>query len=388
MTAHLVERMVQHQTSVFAEMSALAARTGAINLGQGFPDVDGPPEVREAAVEAIRTGRGNQYPPGTGVPELRDAIAVHQQRFYGLEVDPDREVFVTTGATEAIATAVLALLEPGDELLMFAPWFDMYDAVTSLAGAVRRSVPLRAPYFRPDLDELRAAVTPRTRVLLLNSPHNPTGTVFSPAELAGIADIAAEHDLVVISDEVYEHLVLDGVPHVPFAGLPGMRDRTLTVSSAGKSLSLTGWKVGWVTGPARLVSAVRTVRQHMSYVSGGPFQYAVAVGLGLPDEYWRGLADGLQAQRDLFCEGLVGIGYGVAVPAATYFVTADVAPLGVDDGTDFCRRLPERAGVVAIPLADFYEGDEGTTLVRFAFCKKPAVLYEALDRLAAASRRP
>ncbi len=313
-------------TTIFAEMSALAVSTGAINLGQGFPDTDGPESVREAAVRALRDGRGNQYPPGAGVPELRHAVAAHQQRFYGLDFDPDTEVLVTAGATEAIAAAMLALLEPGDEVIAFEPFYDSYAACIAMAGAVRVPLTLHAPDFRPDLDALRAAVTPRTRLILLNTPHNPTGMVLTPGELAAIADLAVERDLLVVTDEVYEHLTFDGVAHLPLAALPGMRDRTVSISSAGKTFSFTGWKVGWVTRPRELVAAVRTAKQFLTYVASGPFQYAVAEALALPDTYYTAFRDDLAAKRDLLAAGLTDAGFEVFRPAGTYFITTDIAP--------------------------------------------------------------
>ena len=377
----LNSRMAPMGTTIFAEMSAMAVATKSVNLGQGFPDTDGPAVVAEAAAAAIMAGRGNQYPPGPGVPELRRAIAAHQQRFYGLDVNPDTEVLVTAGATEAIAAALLALTEPGDEVIAFEPYYDSYAACIALAGAVRVPVTLRPPDFRPDLDALRAAITPRTRLILLNTPHNPTGAVFSRAELTAIADLAVEHDLLVITDEVYEHMVFDG-EHVPIVTLPGMAGRTVTISSAGKTFAFTGWKIGWVTGSAELVTAVRTVKQFLTFVSGGPFQYAVAEGLALPDSYYAQLNGDLRARRDLLCDGLAEAGFAVYRPAGTYFVTTDISALGETDGIAFCRSLPERAGVVAIPAAVFYDDAKaGESLVRFAFCKKPEVLQEALTRL-------
>ncbi len=380
----LNRRLAGLGTTIFAEMSALALTTGSVNLGQGFPDTDGPPEIARAAADAIMTGRGNQYPPGPGVPELRRAIAEHQQRFYGLAVDPDTEVLVTAGATEAVAAALLALVEPGDEVIAFEPYYDSYAACIAMAGGVRIPVTLRPPGFRPDLDALAAAITPRTRLILLNSPHNPTGSVFSRAELTAIAALACERDLLVVTDEVYEHMVFDG-EHVPIATLPGMRERTATISSAGKTFSFTGWKIGWVTAPAELVTAVRTVKQFLTYVNGGPFQYAIAAGLGMPDAYFAGLSADLRVKRDLLCAGLAEAGFTVYRPAATYFVTTDIRRLGAADGVEFCRDLPHRAGVVAIPSAVFYDDAEaGRTQVRFAFCKQPEVLREALARLAKA----
>jgi N-succinyldiaminopimelate aminotransferase len=370
-------------TTIFAEMSALALRTGAVNLGQGFPDTDGPAEVIEAAADALRGGR-NQYAPGTGVPELRHAIAAHQRRFYGLEVDPDSEVAVTTGATEAIASALLGLVDPGDEVIVLEPYYDSYVAVIQMAGAVRRPVTLRAPDFRLPVDEMRAAVSPRTTAILLNSPHNPTGTVLRREELDAIAEVAIEHDLVVISDEVYEHLTFDGLSHLPITTLPGMAERTLTISSGGKSFSFTGWKVGWASGPAALVQAMIGAKQFLTYTSGSPLQPAIAHALGADDTYFERFRAQLQSQRDLLCDGLAEIGFEVFVPEGTYFATTDIRPLGFDDGIEFCRILPERVGVVAIPHQVFYDDvAAGRPLVRWAFCKQPEVLAEALDRLRA-----
>jgi N-succinyldiaminopimelate aminotransferase len=368
-------------TSIFAEMSARAVATGSINLGQGFPDQDGPIEIAQAAADAILAGRGNQYPPGLGIPELRNAIAAHAERFYGLRYDPADEILVTTGATEAVAAAMLALVEPGDEVIAFEPYYDSYVANIAMAGGVRVPVTLRPPHFRPDLDELARAVTDRTRLILLNTPHNPTGSVFTRDELAAIAALAVERDLLVITDEVYEHLVFRG-EHVPIASFPGMRDRTVSVSSAGKTFSFTSWKIGWVTATPELVAAVKTTKQFMTFVSGGPFQYAVAQALALPDEYFSALRDDLKAKRDLFVSGLSDIGFTVFEPEGTYFVTADISPLDDRDGVEFCRTLPDRAGVVAIPSAVFYDDKEAArTQVRFAFCKRPEVLTEALSRL-------
>ncbi|MGW2955930.1 pyridoxal phosphate-dependent aminotransferase [Streptomyces eurythermus] len=369
-------------TTIFAQMTALAQRTGAINLGQGFPDTDGPQEVREAAVRALREGRGNQYPPGPGVPELRAAVAEHQRRFYGLDFDPDTQVLVTMGATEAVAAAMLALLEPDDEVIAFEPYYDSYTACIAMAGARRVPLTLRAPDFRPDLDALRAAITPRTRLLLLNSPHNPTGMVLTRDEAASIAELAVAHDLLVVTDEVYEHLVFEGEHH-PLISLPGMRDRTVSISSAGKTFSFTGWKVGWVTGSAPLVAAVRTAKQYLTFVGSGPFQYAVAEALRLPDSHYTGLREDLRAKRDLLSSGLEQAGFTVHRPQGTYFVTADIRPLGEEDGAAFCLALPQRCGVVAVPTSVFYDDpEEGRSLVRFAFCKQDSVLNEAVKRLA------
>ncbi|MEU5666690.1 pyridoxal phosphate-dependent aminotransferase [Streptomyces longwoodensis] len=380
----LNRRLAEFGTTIFAEMSALALRTGSINLGQGFPDTDGPEEIREAAVRALRDGRGNQYPPGPGVPELRHAVADHQLRRYGLAYDPDSEVLVTAGATEAIAASLLALLEPGDEVVALEPYYDSYAACIAMAGARRVPVTLRPAEgrFRLDLDELRDAVTDRTRLLLLNTPHNPTGTVLTRAELAAVAELAVERDLLVVTDEVYEHLVFDDAEHVPLATLPGMRERTVTLGSAGKSFSFTGWKVGWVTAPAPLVTAVRSAKQYLTYVASGPFQYAVAEALALPETYFEDFRADMRAKRDLLAGDLAQAGFGVYVPSGTYFVTTDVRPLGETDGVAFCRSLPERAGVVAIPNAVFYDHrEEGAPFVRFAFCKRTEVLQEAVTRL-------
>ncbi|MCF4139505.1 pyridoxal phosphate-dependent aminotransferase [Streptomyces sp. Tue 6430] len=382
----LNRRLAEFGTTVFAEMSALALRTGSLNLGQGFPDTDGPEEIREAAVRALRDGRGNQYPPGPGVPELRTAVAGHQHRRYGLTFDPDTEVLVTAGATEAIAAALLALLEPGDEVVALEPYYDSYAACIAMAGATRVPVTLRPDpgqaRFRLDLDELRDAVTDRTRLLLINTPHNPTGTVLTREELTAIAELAVERDLLVVTDEVYEHLVFDGAEHVPLATLPGMRDRTVTIGSAGKTFSFTGWKVGWVTSSPPLVSAVRSAKQYLTYVASGPFQYAVAEALALPDTYFDAFRADMLAKRDLLAAGLTEAGFTVYRPAGTYFVTADIRPLGETDGITFCRALPERAGVVAIPNAVFYDHREaGAPFVRFAFCKRTEVLADAAERL-------
>ena len=381
MSAVLVERMRPFTSTIFAEMSALALRTGAINLGQGFPDTDGPPSLLADAAANI-TGGVNQYPPGPGVPALRAAVAEHQRRFHGLAVDPD-SVLVTTGATEAIAAAVLALCEPGDEVVAFQPYYDSYAATVALAGARLRAVALRPPTFGFDPDELRAAFSARTRVVLVNTPHNPTGAVFTREQLTLVGELAAEHDAVVVSDEVYEHMVFDGARHVPVAALPGMAERTLTVSSAGKTFSVTGWKVGWVHGPAELVAAVRAAKQFLTYVSGAPFQPAIAAALALPDSFYDDLAAGLQAKRDLLSEGLRAAGLTVFPSAGTYFVVTDVTPLGFADGAELCWSLPERVGVAAVPVSVFCADPSlGRTLVRFAFCKRDEVLTEAVARLA------
>ena len=377
----LNERLVEFGTTIFAEMSALALVTGAINLGQGFPDTDGPQEVADAAVEAIRAGH-NQYPPGLGIADLRLAVSEHQKRFYDLDFDPDTEVLITAGATEAIAAVMLSLLEPGDEVVLFEPYYDSHIAGIAMAGAQRRLVTLRPPHYRFDPDELAAAIGLRTRMIVVNSPHNPTGKVFDRAELELIAELCRRHDLLAVTDEVYEHLAYDG-EHIPMATLPGMRERTITVSSGGKTFSFTGWKIGWVCAAPELRDAVTTAKQFLTFVNGAPFQHAIAVGLRLGDDYFNGQRTGLMARRDQLADGLAEAGFGVYRPAGTYFVTADVRPLGFDDGMALCRKLPELCGVVAVPSVVFYDnGDEGRHLVRFAFCKRPEVLDEAVERLA------
>ena len=378
----LTSRLAGFGTTIFAEMSALAVRTGAINLGQGFPDTDGPAEILEAAAEAMRAGH-NQYPPGPGIPELRAAIAAHQRRFYRIELDPDGEVLVTTGATEAIAAALLALCEPGDEVVTFEPYYDSYAACIALADAQRRPVTLRPPDYAIDPDALAATFSPRTRLVLLNSPHNPTGKVFTRAELELVASLCRDRGVLAVTDEVYEHLVFDDREHVPLATLPGMAERTLTISSSGKTFSLTGWKIGWATGPRALVSAVQAAKQFLTFVSGAPFQPAIARALALPDSYFESFRASLQAKRDRLCAGLEAAGLEVFRPAGTYFVTTDIRPLGEQDGHAFCLALPERAGVVAVPTVVFYDDKEtGRPLVRFAFCKRDDVIDEAAARLA------
>ncbi|GAA1591773.1 pyridoxal phosphate-dependent aminotransferase [Actinomadura kijaniata] len=383
MSEPLVARMRGFGTTIFAEMSALAVRTGAINLGQGFPDEDGPAAMLEAAVEAIRGG-GNQYPPGPGLPELREAVAAQRLDRYGLAYDPATEVYVTVGATEGIAASVLALAGPGDEVIAFEPTYDSYAATVALAGATLRPVLLRpdGDRFTFDPDELRAAVTPRTRLLLVNSPHNPAGTVFTREELQVIADVCREHDLVAVTDEVYEYLTYDGARHVPLATLEGMRERTLTVSSVGKTFSVTGWKTGWVTGPAAYVRAVQTVKQFLTYATGGPWQRATAYALRHETPWVEELRRSLEAKRDRLVTGLEAAGFKTFRPQGTYFVQADIRPLGFTDGMELARALPERAGVVAIPTQVFYQRPEnGAHFVRFAFCKRESVIDEAVERL-------
>ncbi|MBG6240088.1 N-succinyldiaminopimelate aminotransferase [Mycetocola sp. CAN_C7] len=372
--------------TIFAEMSALAVTTGAINLGQGFPDEDGPDEVLDAARKAIADG-ANQYPPGRGIPDLRLAIAEHQQRFYGIALDPDSQVLVTAGATEGLAAAILGLTERGDEVLTFEPFYDAYGGLIGLAGAEHTTVPLRWPDFQPDPGDLRRAVTDRTRLILVNNPHNPTGAVFDRSTLELIVELAIRHDAIIVTDEVYEHLTY-GTQHVPVASLPGASDRTITLSSGGKTFNTTGWKIGWATGPANLITAITTVKQFLTYVNGAPFQPAMATGLRLPDAFFTTIADDLAAKRDILAGGLRQAGFDLSLPQASYFIVADASALGVTDAVDFCRRLPHRAGVVAVPITAFVHEShrsEYQSLVRFAFCKKTSVLEEAAARLAVLS---
>ena len=385
----LTEKLKGFGASIFAEMTSLAVSTGAVNLGQGFPDYDGPPEVLDRAREMISTGH-NQYPPGTGIADLRHAIAEHQRRFWGLDVDPESGVLVTMGATEALAGALLGILDPGDEVVVFEPLFDTYAGCIALAGAVMSPVVLRPRSdggYGFDPDEFRAALSPRTRMILLNTPHNPTGKVFTRGELDTIAGAALERDLIVVSDEVYEHLTFDGAVHLPIATLPGMADRTITISSGGKTFNTTGWKIGWACGPAPLVNAVRMAKQLFTFAGGTPFQHAIATGLRLPDSYFERLAADLQIKRDLLLPALRDAGLAPIVPEGTYFITVDIRARRADgDGMAFCRELPAACGVVAIPGSALYDPrheSEGRHLVRFAFCKSQATLEEACARLAA-----
>jgi N-succinyldiaminopimelate aminotransferase len=386
----LVPALQPFTSTIFAEMTALAVRTGAVNLGQGFPDTDGPRGMLEVARSAIAHG-GNQYPPGPGIPELRRAVAEHRAMRYGQPLDPDTEVLITVGATEAISAALLALVDRGEQVLLIEPYYDSYAAAVALAGATRRCVPLVADgdRFGVDLDALRAAITPATRALLLNSPHNPTGTVFTRDELTALAALAVEHDLLVITDEVYEHLVFDGAEHVPIATLPGMAQRTLSVSSAGKTFSVTGWKIGWICGPAHLITAVRAVKQFLTFVGGAPFQPAVAhalrAELGWVDQHRAALQD----KQQRLATGLRAAGFGVRRSEGTYFVCADIRPLGYSDGIQFCRELPALAAVVAVPVQVFVDDPAAWRhLVRFAFCKRDEVLDTAVSRLASVNPTP
>ncbi|GAB3457186.1 pyridoxal phosphate-dependent aminotransferase [Streptomonospora sediminis] len=385
----LVTRMQPFGETIFAEMSRLATETGAVNLGQGFPDTDGPPALLEAAARHIRGGV-NQYPPGPGRPELRAAVAADRSRRYGIELDPDTDVHITVGATAGIASGVLGLVEPGDEVVVFEPMYDSYAAVIALAGGVRRPVTLRPDpadggRFTFDPAELRAAVGPRTRVVIVNSPHNPTGTVFTRDELAAIAAVCRDNDLIALTDEVYEHLVFDGAEHHPLSTLPGMAERTLAVSSAGKTFSVTAWKTGWVMGPEPLVRAARTVNQFLTFTANGALQLAVAEALRDEGPWILRQRDALQSKRDRLCAGLRAAGLEVLRPQGTYFVITDIRPLGYTDGVELARALPRTAGVAAVPAQVLYDNvDEGRHLVRFAFCKRDEVLDTAVDRLVGA----
>jgi N-succinyldiaminopimelate aminotransferase len=375
----LTRRLAGFGTSVFAEMTALARRHGAVNLGQGFPDFDGPEFVKRAAVEAITAGR-NQYAPMPGLPALQQAVVDHQRRFYGLSFDAATEVTIHAGATEALCATLAALLDPGDEAVVFEPFYDAYLPGIALAEAVPRIVPLRDPEFRLDAAALEAAVTPRTRVLVLNSPMNPCGRVFTREELETVADVCRRHDVVAVTDEVYEHILFEA-EHVPLATLPGMRERTVTISSAGKTFSLTGWKIGWTCASPDLTAAVRAVHQFVTFAVATPFQHAAAAALGAPDDYYRGLREGYRSRRDRLCDGLAAVGFGLRPPEGTYFALADIRPLGWGDDAAFCRHLVETVGVAAIPTSAFSAGGRVRHLVRFAFCKDDETLAEGLRRL-------
>ena len=377
---YIKNSMREFGETIFAEMSALAVKTGAINLGQGFPDTDGPQEIAELAITAIRDGH-NQYPPGLGIKKLRDAISHHQMRFYGLEFDPETEVLVTAGATEAIAASLLAICEQGDEIITFEPYYDSYAASIALAGGVRRVVTLNTPEYTFSIDDLEKLINVKTKAILLNSPHNPTGKVFTHNELSQITNLCIEHDLVAICDEVYEHLVFEG-EHIPLIQYPGMRDRTIQISSAGKTFSFTGWKIGWVCAQPALLDTVRTAKQFLTYVNGAPFQHAIAEALNLSDHYFDNFLEDMRVKRDCLSQGLEKAGLTTFTPQGTYFVTADIEKLGYEDGKQFCLDLPVQCGVVAVPNVVFYDNkDLGSTLIRFAFCKKLDVLEEAVERL-------
>ncbi len=377
---YLSSRLRDIGTSIFAEMTQLAVQHQAVNLGQGYPDFDGPDFVKEAAVAAIRSGH-NQYCRTSGLPELVRAIAAHQRRFYGLDYDPETEVTVYAGATEGICATLQGLLEAGDEVILFEPFYDAYPAALAMAGAVPRVVTLGGPGFRYDRAALEAAVGPRTRALLLNSPNNPAGKVFARDELGHIAEVCRRHDILAITDEVYEHIVFEG-EHVPLASLPGMRERVVTISSTGKSFGLTGWKIGYSCAPPAISAALRTAHQFITFCNATPFQHALVTALETGDAYYQALGAAYRARRDRLCGGLAEAGFRVLTPAGTYFAQADIRPLGFEDDVDFCRGLPARVGVAAIPTSAFYRNRaEGRHLVRFAFCKTDATLDEAIRRL-------
>ncbi|MGD0055226.1 MAG: pyridoxal phosphate-dependent aminotransferase [Acidimicrobiales bacterium] len=377
---YLNDRLQGYTSTIFAEMSALAVATGSLNLGQGFPDSDGPDAIKRAAIRAIEAGH-NQYPPVNGIPQLRSAIAWHQRHYHGLEFDPDSEIVVTAGATEAIAASLLSLCEPGDEVVMFEPFYDSYAACTAMAGAHRRVVQLRAPDWSFEPAALEDAISDRTRLILVNTPHNPTGKVFSREELQVIADVCGRHDLLAVTDEVYEHLTFES-PHVSLASLPGMAERTVTISSAAKTFSVTGWKVGWACARPELIEAVRTAKQFLTFVNGAPFQHAIAEGLTSSDDYLVEAAQVLRQKRDFLRAGLAAAGFEVLASHGTFFLTTDISPLSDEDGFTFCRALPERCGVVAIPSSAFYDDHHaGRQFVRWMFSKRQDVLEEAVERL-------
>ncbi len=383
----LTTRLRPYTTTIFGEMSALAAQLGAVNLGQGFPDTDGPREILQHAADNILRGIGNQYPPAHGTPDLRQAIAEHQRRWYGLDSDWQTDVVVATGASEALAASAIALLEPGDEVLILEPYFDLYPPIVAMGGATPVPVAPDPATYRVDAAAIRAAITENTSMIIINSPNNPTGQVWTTAELDAVAAVAVEHDLLVLADEAYEHLWFDGHPHLPMATRTGMSERTVTIGSGGKCFSLTGWKVGWATGPEHLIGAVKVARQHLSYVSSGPFQPAIAAGLRMPDDYFEQLRHGMQRSGRRLLTGLADLGFGVAEIEGTYFATTDVRPLGFTDGREFCRWAPHRAGVVAIPHQALCSSTAGDPYVRWAFCKQDATIDAALERLAVALRK-
>jgi N-succinyldiaminopimelate aminotransferase len=377
---HLTARLQGFGTTIFAEMTRLALEHDAVNLGQGFPDFEGPEFIKDAAIEAIRGGH-NQYCRSHGVVALNRAVAEHRERFYGLRYDPDDEVTVLHGATEAIASTLQALCDVGDEVILFEPFYDSYRATVAMAGAVDRVVTLHAPSFTYRPEDLEAAISPKTKAIILNSPHNPSGKVFSRQELEHVASLCVRHDLIAITDEVYEHLVFEG-QHLPLATFPGMRERTVMISSTGKTFSFTGWKIGFICAPVALSRAIRTAHQFITFCNGTPFQHAMAKALAAPDDYYENFVTSYRARRDRLCNGLRDVGFEVIVPAGTYFVCVDIRPLGFADDMTLCRRLPEAVGVAAIPNSAFYlDKRAGRHLVRFAFCKSDPVLDEGIDRL-------
>jgi N-succinyldiaminopimelate aminotransferase len=380
------ERVAGFGLTIFSEMNQLAQAHGAINLGQGAPSFDGPEFVKEAAIAAIRAGK-NQYSRSQGVPELVQAIAAHEKRWYGLDYDPEAEVTVYAGATEALFALFQAFCDPGAEAILFEPFYDSYLASAVMAGARVKAIPLEAPHFAFDPAAVEAAIGPRTRFVLLNTPHNPTGRVFTHAELESLAEICRRHNLVCVSDEVYEHLVFTG-EHVPIATLPGMRERTITLSSTGKTFSLTGWKIGYTCAPVELTRALRSAHQFITFCQATPFQHAMAVALAAGDDYFAEYLEAYRRRREVLVDGLEAAGFGVVAPEGTYFALADIRPLGFDDDLAFCRALPREAGVAAIPASPFYVHKElGRPWVRFAFCKEEALLTQAVERLGAWAQR-
>jgi N-succinyldiaminopimelate aminotransferase len=370
-------------TTIFAEITALAIEHDAVNLGQGAPDFDTPDLVREAAHRAIEAGR-NQYATSSGEAALRGAIAAHAMRFYGQELDVAREITVTTGATEALFCAAMAFVDPGDEVIVFEPTYDSYVPGIRMAGGTPVAVPLHAPAFRFDPEELRRAFSPRTRMIYVNTPHNPTGTVFNDEELALIAELCIEHDVVAVTDEVYEHIVFDGARHRRLATMPGMRERTLTISSAGKTFSATGWKIGWTLGPEPLQRAIRGIHQWTTFATSTPMQHAMAEALAFPDAYYDELRDDYQRRRDFLLDALRQTPLAVTAPEGSYFVLADIGSTARPDAATFARWMASDVGVAVIPCGSFYlNSDEGRRFVRFCFCKRWETLDDAARRLRA-----
>ncbi|MFQ5524028.1 MAG: aminotransferase class I/II-fold pyridoxal phosphate-dependent enzyme [Acidimicrobiia bacterium] len=379
----VADRLSPFGVTIFTEMTELVRKHGAINLGQGFPNWDGADFVKEAARRSLAEGGHDQYPPSPGIPELRQAIADRYSPLLGRSLDPDTEITVTCGCTEALAAAFLGLVNPGDEVVLFEPYYDAYPVDVALAGGAARYLPLRPPDFTIDTDRLREVVGPETKAILVNNPHNPTGRMFTAEELAAIAEVCVEYDVIAICDEVYEEMTFAG-DHLRLATFPGMAERTLTLSSVGKTFSLTGWKVGWAIGPADLTRGLRSAHQYLTFTTPTPVQHGTAAALTAPASFYDQMRDGYRKKRDLLAAGLTELGFEVYPPDATYFLLADHTRFGLGDDRAFCRHLIEEAGVVAIPPSVFYNHPaEGADLVRFAFCKDEATLAEALDRMTA-----